>query len=110
MPETIMPVDPADITRYRQLLAMQEQITTELNGLKNKFKQAGAGKYGDLTITQPRRFSPELALGWITQHTPNLLPQVQETVISQAKVKAALPPAVYDQACCTAGSLTIRVK
>ena len=50
------------------------------------------------------------ALDWITQNAPALLPQVQETVLSQAKVKATLPPAVYDQACCAAGSLTVRVK
>ncbi len=110
MSQTLMAVDPADITRYRELLAMQEAITSELNGLKNKWKQLTPGKYGDVTVSQPRRFSPERALDWITQNAPTLLPQVQETVLSQAKVKATLPPAVYDQACCAAGSLTVRVK
>ncbi len=106
----IMPIDPADITRYRELLAMQEEITSELNGLKAKFKQNPPGKYGDLTISQSRRYSPELALAWITDNAPEVLPQVQETVISQAKVKAVLPPAVYDQACCALGSVSVRVK
>ena len=105
-----MAVDPADITRYRELLAMQEAITSELNGLKAKFKQNPPGKYGDVTITQPKRYSPELALAWITTNAPNLLPQVQETVISQAKVKAVLPPAVYDSSCCALGPTSVRVK
>lgn len=105
-----MPIDPADIARYRELLAMQEEIASELNGLKAKFKQNPPGKYGDVVVSQSKRYSPELALAWITTNAPNLLPQVQETVISQSKVKQVLPPAVYDSSCCALGPISVRVK
>ena len=102
-------VDPADLRRYRELAAMAEAITAEMDAIKARWRQLPPGRHGDVTVTVPARFSAELATQWITTHQPGLLPAVQETVISQARCKQFLPPAIYDQ-CTVTGQPTVRVR
>lgn len=102
-------VDPADLRRYRELAAMAEAITAEMDTIKAKWRQLPPGNHDGVIVTVPQRFSVELAQQWITAHQPDLLPAVQETVISQARCKQVLPPAIYDQ-CTVTGQPTVRVR
>lgn len=102
-------LDPADLRRYRELAAMQETIAAEMDAIKAKWRQLPPGNHDGVIVAIPQRFSAELAHQWITAHQPDLLPAVQETVISQARCKQILPPIVYQQ-CTTAGQPTVRVR
>lgn len=103
-------IDPADLQRYRELQTIIEAATSELNGIKAKWRELPAGKYDDVTVSQVTRFDADLALAWITTNQPDLLPLVQETVISQAKIKQVIPKAIYDTQMVTTGAPMIRVK
>ncbi|GAA2178494.1 hypothetical protein GCM10009785_01270 [Brooklawnia cerclae] len=89
---------------------MAEQITAEMEAIKAKWRVLAPGKYGPVSVTPQKRFSSELALDWVTANAPQLLPAIQETVISRAKAKEILPPAVYASLSVAYGEPRVSVK
>ena len=106
----MLTVDPEDLKRYRELTLMQEQITDELNAIRAKWRKEGDGRCGPVNVRTPRRLSPSLTQEWVEKNAPNLLPTIQETVISCSKAKAVLPPAIYETLLVPYGEPRVTVK
>ena len=103
--------DPGQVRRYRELQTIIQAATDEQKTIKHDWiTTLGVGRHGDLTISPARRFSPELARQWVEANAPDLLPAITETVISTAKTKAVLPPAVYEQMMTPLGDPRVTLK
>lgn len=110
----IPPANPeqldADVKRYLELDAHRADITIEMDAIKARLRDGGtqlAPCGVKVTVTPNRRFSAELAAEVIPEA---LLPLCQETVISSAKAKAALPPAIYEAAMIEVGDKRVSIR
>lgn len=107
---TEMKIDPAEIARYRELDQMRRRIDEELDAIKARWRVHGVGKYGDVTISENRRFSVTMCKQWVETNAPQLLPAITEEVISSSKAKQLLPPAVYDSMMAPIGDPRVSVR
>lgn len=84
-----------DVKRYLELDALRADLTIEMDAIKARLREGGtqvAPCGVKVTVSENRRFNAERALIVIPEV---LLPLCQDTVVSSAKAKAALPPTIY---------------
>lgn len=84
---------------YLELKAQAATIDDRIKEIVHELRGLGEGPHeaDGITVTvgtQPHRFNPALA-ATVLASNPELLAQCQETVISSAKAKRVLAPAVY---------------
>lgn len=99
-----------DVKRYLELDALRADIQIELDTIKTRLREGGTQMAPcgvKVTVTANRRFSPEQALKAVPDA---LLPLCQETIISSAKAKAALPPAIYSDCMVEVGEPRVIVR
>lgn len=89
------------VKRYLELQTLLDEATSEQSTIKAQLRQLGIGKHhtgaGPITVSPNRRFNAEQAAAVLTEINPDLIPACSDTVISSAKAKAVLPPAVYER-------------
>lgn len=99
-----------DVKRYLELDALRADLQIEMDAIKARLREGGtqiAPCGVKVTVSVNRRFSADVAAQVIPEA---LLPLCQETVISSAKAKAALPPAIYEQAMVEVGEPRVIIR
>lgn len=99
-----------DVKRYLELDALKTDLTIEMEAIKARLREGGTQMAPcgvKVTVSTNRRFSPERAAEVIPEA---LLPLCQDTVISSAKAKAALPPAIYEAAMVEVGEPRVTIR
>lgn len=87
-----------DVKRYLELDELAKDIAVEQATIKTRLRALGDGSHQapcgvSVSVTPQRRFNAEHAMDVIPA---DLLPMVQTTVVDGKKVKALLPPALYE--------------
>jgi hypothetical protein len=99
-----------DVKRFLELDALRADITLEMDAIKERLREGGTQTAPcgvKVTVSVNRRFDAGKAAEVISEA---LLPLCQETVISSAKAKAALPPAIYEAAMVEVGAPRVSVR
>ena len=89
------------VKRYVELSTLIDEAMSEQEQIKAQFRQLGLGKHvtgaGPITISPNRRFNPEQAENVLRAINPDLIAACSETLLTSARAKQVLPPAVYEQ-------------
>lgn len=101
-----------DVKRYLELDELAKDIASEQAGIKAQLRSLGEGNWEapcgvQVLVTPQRRFNPEHAQ---TVIPADLLPLVQSTVIDSKKVRALLPPALYEACQVESGDLKVTIR
>lgn len=101
-----------DVRRYLELDELAKDIAIEQATIKTRLRGLGDGNWEapcgvHVSVTPQRRFNAEHA---VTVIPADLLPMVQSTVVDGKKVKALLPPALYEACQVESGDPRVVIK
>lgn len=104
---------PALVQRYKDLTARRDDLQAEIDAILATARDLGLGKHatdhGTVAVGPNRRFNAELAETVLTGINPALVTACQSTVLDSKKVKATVPPAVYEQCMKDAPNLKVTI-
>lgn len=99
MPEATKLLDY--VKRYLELQSVIDDCKAEQEVIKADCRQLGLGKHttgaGPVVVSPNRRWDAATAEQVLREINPDLIPACSETVLTSAKAKQVLPPAVYEQ-------------